>query len=275
MASSEKCSNFVSYKQKRLIQLEKDIIIDGQKLHYEESGDGKPLILMHGWGCNLATVRSIAATASLNRKVYNIDMPGFGQSPEPSTVWGVGDYADIIEKFITRMNIGRPILAGHSFGGRVAIMLASRGVGLDSLILIDSAGVKPHRKLSYYFKIYSFKASKAMMKLFMSKDAYEKRLEKIRKSRGSADYANSSPAMRAIMSKVVNEDLTPLLPSIKIPTLLIWGENDSATPIADAKKMERLIPDAGLVSFPNCGHYSFLDNPGQFKAVLLSFLSTR
>ena len=57
-------------------------------------------------------------------------------------------------------------------------------------------------------------------------------------------------------------------------TLLIWGENDTATPLADAKKMNRLLPDSGLVSFPGCGHYSFLDNPGQFAAVLSSFLNS-
>ena len=76
------------------------------------------------------------------------------------------------------------------------------------------------------------------------------------------------------MSKVVNEDLCHLMPEISAPTLLIWGENDTATPLSDAKKMERLIPDAGLVSFPGCGHYSFLDNPGQFAAVLNSFLKS-
>ncbi|MDE7369928.1 MAG: alpha/beta hydrolase, partial [Muribaculaceae bacterium] len=89
-----------------------------------------------------------------------------------------------------------------------------------------------------------------------------------------SDYRNSSPKMRAIMSKVVNEDLCHLMPEISAPTLLIWGENDTATPLSDAKKMERLIPDAGLVSFPGCGHYSFLDNPGQFAAVLNSFLKS-
>ena len=78
--------------------------------------------------------------------------------------------------------------------------------------------------------------------------------------------------MRRILSKVVNEDLSDRLSLIKAPTLLIWGENDTATPLKDAKKMEQLIPDAGLVSFPGCGHYSFLDNPGQFAAVLRSFL---
>ena len=80
--------------------------------------------------------------------------------------------------------------------------------------------------------------------------------------------------MRSILSKVVNEDLSSRLHLIKAPTLLIWGENDTATPLSDAKKMEKLIPDAGLVAFPGCGHYSFLDNPRQFAAVLKSFLAS-
>jgi pimeloyl-ACP methyl ester carboxylesterase len=80
--------------------------------------------------------------------------------------------------------------------------------------------------------------------------------------------------MRAVMSRVVNEDLCRYMPHIKAPTLLIWGEDDTATPLRDAKKMERLIPGSGLVSFPGCGHYSFLDNAGQFAAVLQSFLKS-
>lgn len=254
--------------------MEKDITIDGQQLHYEVSGEGAPMILMHGWGCSHATVKSIAATASLTHKVYNLDMPGFGDSPEPVGVWSVYDYANLVERFIQLEKINRPILAGHSFGGRVAIILASH-LPIDSIVLIDAAGIKPHRTLKYYFKVYSFKASKAIMRLFMSKAAYEKRVDAMRSKRGSSDYANATPRMRAIMSKVVNEDLTELLPKISAPALLIWGENDTATPMRDARLMEKLIPDAGLVSFQGCGHFSFLDNPLQFKAVLQSFLATR
>ena len=78
--------------------------------------------------------------------------------------------------------------------------------------------------------------------------------------------------MRAILSKVVNEDLKHLMPEIKAPTLLIYGEKDTATPVSDAKIMEKLIPGSGLVVFDGCGHYSFLDNPVQFRAVINSFL---
>ncbi|MDR1671718.1 MAG: alpha/beta hydrolase, partial [Alistipes sp.] len=86
------------------------------------------------------------------------------------------------------------------------------------------------------------------------------------------DYNAASPVMRGTMSKVVNEDLRRFMPLIQAPTLLVWGSEDTATPIGDAKIMERLIPDAGLVTFPGAGHYSFLDRPAQFAAVLDSFL---
>ena len=145
---------------------------------------------------------------------------------------------------------------------------------MDKLILIDAAGVKPRRSLKYYVKVYSFKLSKLFFKAVLGAEKAQARIEKERARRGSSDYRNASPKMRSIMSRVVNEDLCHLMPSIKAPTLLIWGENDTATPLSDAKKMERLIPDAGLVSFPGCGHYSFLDNPGQFAAVLNSFLKS-
>ena len=112
------------------------------------------------------------------------------------------------------------------------------------------------------------------MPLIYGKEGAQKRIDAMRAKRGSSDYNNASPMMRNILSKVVNEDLKHCMPKIQAPTLLVWGENDTATPLADAKIMERLIPNAGLVSFPGCGHYSFLDNPLQFAAVLRSFLKS-
>ena len=249
------------------------IDIDGVKLHYTVEGSGKPLILMHGWGCSHQTVASIAAVAAESHTVYNVDFPGFGESPEPPEVWGVEQYTRLIEEFARRLGLERPSLAGHSFGGRVGLLFASRG-DVDKLILIDAAGVKPRRSLKYYYKVYSFKLMKRLMRLIFGRQGAERRIEAQRARRGSADYASSSPRMRAILSKVVNEDLKSVMPSIKAPTLLIWGEDDTATPMRDARTMERLIPDAGLVSFPGCGHYSFLDNRGQFSAVLRSFLNS-
>lgn len=253
--------------------MESDIVIDGNiKIHYDKSGSGSPMILLHGWGCNHTTLASIAKVAAESHTVYNLDMPGFGQSPEPSEIWGVEQYTAMLEKFVKMMNIDKPILLGHSFGGRVAILYSSRNK-VEKIILVDAAGVKPRRSLKYYIKVYSFKAAKCLVNIMFDKDKAAGYIDRMRAKKGSADYAAASPMMRRILSKVVNEDLKSVMPRIEAPTLLIWGENDTATPIRDAKTMSRLIPDSGLVSFPGCGHYSFLDNPYQFAAVLRSFIN--
>ena len=251
----------------------KTIQLLGLNFHYTVQGEGAPIILMHGWGCNLTTLQSVEKVAMENHKVYNVDFPGFGESQEPSQVWGVEEYTQLIEQFVKAENIENPILLGHSFGGRVGILYSSRNK-VNKLILVDAAGVKPRRSLKYYFKVYTYKLGKKLMPLIYGKERAQQRIEAMRAKRGSSDYNNASPMMRAILSKVVNEDLKEKMPLIKAPTLLIWGENDTATPLRDAKIMERLIPNAGLVSFPGCGHYSFLDNPFQFAAVLRSFLNS-
>ena len=165
-------------------------------------------------------------------------------------------------------------MLGHSFGGRVGILYSSRHHDVDKLILVDAAGIKPKRSAKYYLKVYSFKLMKRWLYLTLGKKEAEARLDAMRAKAGSSDYANATPRMRAILSKVVNEDLKSVIPSITASTLLIWGENDTATPISDARYMEAHIPGAGLVAFPGCGHYSFLDNPMQFAAVLRSFLNS-
>ena len=230
--------------------MDKEFSTNGVNIHYTVAGEGVAVVLMHGWGCNTTTLASIENQLTPYFKVINIDFPGFGKSEEPLTVWGVEDYTVALESLLRAEGVNNPIMLGHSFGGRVGIVYASRN-DVRKLILVDAAGVKPRRSLKYYYKV----------------------LNRYRGKVGSSDYKQASSKMRAIMSRVVNEDLCHLMPKIKAPTLLIWGENDTATPISDAKKMESLIPDAGLVSFAGVGHYSFLENPHGFSAVLQSFLS--
>ena len=175
------------------------------------------------------------------------------------------------EEFLRIENIENPILLGHSFGGRVGILLSSRNK-VRKLILVDAAGIKPRHSMKYYVKVYTYKAVKHTLPAIFGKAKGEELLNRYRKRVGTSDYSSASVTMRQILSKVVNEDLTWALPKISCPTLLVWGTEDTATPISDARKMEKLIPDAGLVEFPGVGHYSFLENPYQFAAVINSFL---
>lgn len=253
--------------------MEKDIVIEDITLHYNETGpaDGANIVLMHGWGCNHTTLASIEKILNEKMHVYNIDLPGFGKSQEPNSVWGIEEYTRVIEQMIDKLGISNPILLGHSFGGRISILLSSRNQ-VNKVVLTDAAGIKPKRSMKYYTKVYSYKFLKHLLPLIFGNKKGNLILDKYRGKSGSSDYNQASPMMRAILSKCVNEDLKHVMPNISAPTLLIWGENDTATPLSDAKTMERLIPDSGLVSFPGCGHYSFLDNPIGYKAVLKEFL---
>ena len=247
---------------------------DNIDINITRQGEGEPVLLLHGWGCTGEIFKHIASVLSTAYTTYSFDFPGFGASDEPTEVWGVEKYTQMVEAFVKENGIERPALMGHSFGGRVSIVFASRNE-VSRLVLVDAAGVKPKRPLKYYWKVYTFKAMKWLCNTFLPKEKAQAIIDSRRKGAGSSDYNNASPMMRAILSKVVNEDLTHLMPAIKAPTLLVWGNLDTATPLSDAKTMERLIPDAGLVVAHGTGHFSFLENQGLFTAVIKNFFKIK
>lgn len=244
------------------------------EININVAGEGDPVLLLHGWGCSNEIFKQIQTVLATSYKTYNFDFPGFGKSDEPTEVWGTEEYTRMVEQFVQENHIERPALVGHSFGGRISIIFASRNE-TSRVVLVDAAGIKPKRPFKYYWKVYTFKTMKWLCNTFLPKKTAQAIIDKRRKGAGSSDYNNASPKMRAILSKVVNEDLTPLLPKIKAPTLLFWGNMDTATPLSDAKKMEKLIPDAGLVVAHGTGHFSFLENPGLFTAVMKNFFKIK
>ncbi|SDI30858.1 Pimeloyl-ACP methyl ester carboxylesterase [Alteribacillus persepolensis] len=248
-----------------------NIEIDGVKVNYHVSGEGANVVLLHGWGANIQAFAPVHQSLEKHFKVWSIDFPGFGESEEPPRPWSVGDYTNMLAAFLKQLDIQDPILIGHSFGGRVSIKYASSHP-VHKVVLVDSAGIKPKRSLKYYMKVYTYKTIKKLLKLPLIKRYEEDILTKVKGKVGSADYKNVSGTMQQTMVKVVNEDLRHHLSHIKASTLLVWGENDEATPVADAKLMEELLPDAGLVVLENAGHYSYLDKLNQFLLVLDSFL---
>lgn len=245
--------------------------INGGQVHYHCSGEGKDVILLHGWGANIDAFSPVHRNLEQHFKVWSLDFPGFGKSPEPAEPWSVDDYTNMLEQFIKQHGIERPILIGHSFGGRVSIRYASDR-DVHKVILVDSAGIKPKRKLKNQVKVYTYKTSKALLNLPGLKSRKEDILAKVKKKLGSTDYQNVSGVMQQTLVKVVNEDLRHYMPHIKVPTLLVWGEHDEATPVSDGKIMEDMIPDAGLVVLEGAGHYAYLDNTQEFLIILNHFL---
>ena len=126
---------------------------------------------------------------------------------------------------------------------------------------------------SQVIQIRSFKIGKKVLGFKPIKLIFPKALDSFKNKFGSADYKNASPIMKECMVSLVNEDLREWLPNIKAPTLLVWGEKDTATPIEDAMLMEKTIPDAGLVKIQNCSHYVFLEQPGYVNLIIKTFLN--
>lgn len=249
------------------------INIQNSKIHYTVDGTGPNIVMLPGWGCNTTHYQKIQTHLAQKFKVYAIDLPGYGLSAAPVEPWSTKNYAELIATFIDKLKITKPILFGHSLGGKIALYLnAKHLIASQKLILVSSAGIKTRKKLKYYCKIYFYKICKYIATLPLLRIKLEPKLESYRKKTGSQDYRNANGVMRATLVKLVNEDLRPLLPAIDAPTLLIWGENDTDTPLTSGQIMQQLIPQSQLIIFTKAGHFPFLDDFTKFTTSLDEFL---
>ena len=249
-------------------------MFEGVELAYTIEGEGDTIILLHGWGCDASIWGVTRDMLAKHFRVIAVDFAGFGRSAEPKSVWGVEEYTRSIETLVAHLGIERPTLVGHSFGGRVSILYASRN-SVARVVLTDAAGVKPRRSMTYYRKVYTYKLMKHTLPLLIGSRKAQMLLEQRRSRAASSDYNRATPMMRAILSKCVNEDLCSVMPKIGVPVLLFWGDNDTATPISDAHKMKSLIPDAGLVVAEGAGHFAMLEQPELWMGALQSFLNIK
>lgn len=248
--------------------------VAGLPIHYLATGRGKTITFLHGWGGEAASFGPVPTILADRFHSIVVDLPGFGRTPPPPAAWGTFEYADCLASFLRQIDVAPCALVGHSFGGRVSLALAARYPDLvEKLILVDSAGIVPHRGLNYYVKIYLVKTVRRLLALLPLERWREGVMRRLYRRIGSNDYnATGDPIMRGVLVRVVNEDLRELLPRIAAPTLLIWGDQDRDTPISDGRLMERLIPDAGLVVFEGAGHFAYLDRLDQFCRVLAHFV---
>lgn len=245
-------------------------------IHYIDEGRGDCVLLLHGWGARGETYRCLIDMLSPYCRVIAPDMPGFGESEEPSFAYDTARFAGFVEAFAEALSIKKAVVMGHSHGGRTALYLASHpsaDFSIEKLILIDSAGLIRKKSFSQKCKIARYKVAKFFLGNALAKRLSPDALERLRRKNGSADYAAASPVMRESMVKVIHDDLRPFLSEIKAPTLLLWGEADTDTPLSHAEIMEKEIPDCGLVAIPEGGHFSFLTDPDLTRRVLYSFLN--
>lgn len=259
-----------------------NLSVSGNPLAWYKTGNGKPLVILHGWGSQSAVMQVISDGIKNIRTSYLLDFPGFGHSPEPPEAWSVSDYANLTESWLNHVIPEQTFdLLVHSFGGRVAIKLLSGhdiSSRIDKIIFTGAAGMRPKRSASYYAKKYFAKSLKAPFKV-LPQSLEEKGLKRLRqtslwKKLGSSDYQQLSGVMRETFVKTVTEFLEEDLEKIDHEILLIWGKNDSATPLYQGEKMDSLLKNSALVTIEHAGHYAFLDQKAQFIAILKAYLKS-
>lgn len=252
-----------------------EITIRGKRVQYIDKGTGsKTVLILHGWGVDGSVYHLLTDHLSQYCRVVVPDFPGFGGSAEPDAPYSPADFADFVLEFTAALGIREVIAMGHSNGGRVLVHLLSREtcpLHITKAVLLDSAGIPAKHSLGYYWRVYTFKCVKWVAQLPPVRSLFPNAVEKARRKFGSSDYKQASPVMRQSMVIALKTDVTPLLSRIRVPTLLIWGKDDTATPLRDAKIMEQHIPDAGLVVLSG-GHFAFAESIGQCRRVLDSFL---
>ena len=247
------------------------------RVHHKQAGEGKPLLFLHGWDGQADSFAPISQAFAAKRRVYSLDFPGFGKSDTPSVPWDVTDYMNCLDKWMGMQNLSGCDIIAHSFGCRVSILLAAtHPERVGKLVFTGAAGLIPKRKASYYVKVYSYKCMKRIAKQagfsrFLKSLGWDVEA-KIRARAGSSDYRALPEVMRGTFVKVVNQDLKGYLKDVKASTLLIWGENDTETPLYFGNIMAEGIPDAGLVVFQNAGHFAYLEKSGDFIRIARVFL---
>ena len=248
------------------------------QIHRERRGTGgKRVLFLHGWGCTGALMKPVADPLSDSAEVMTIDFPGFGASDRPPEPWGVPEYAEAVRALLEEENFAPCSVVAHSFGGRVAIWLASAYPDLfEKIVITGGAGLKKPQTEASKKKSAEFQRKKALWEKVRAigplSGIAEKAEERLRQKYGSADYNALDEEMRKTFVKVISLDLGDRLGQIRQPTLLIWGDRDTETPLWMGQRMEREIPDAGLVILEGGTHFAYLEQAARFNTIVRTFL---
>jgi len=253
---------------------ENKINIQGIDLFYKTAGEGRPFLIIHGWGASSFSWMSIIEQmAGKGFKLIVLDLPGFGKTESPKKIWEIKDYADFVTEFVKEIGLEDYYLLGHSFGGGIALrMIAERKTEIKKLILCDAAVVRKER-LNLRQKISKVLANVGSGIVSRGTPVYSFFEKIVYKIAGADDYFRANPLMKEVFKKVVSEDLTHLLKEIDMPCLIIWGEEDRATPLKDAFLFNELIKGSELKIIKGARHNPYKTNPEEFAGAIISFLN--
>lgn len=248
------------------------VVVDSLLTHYETMGEGKLVLLLHGWGDTAAGLRGLqAALAKKNYRVVALDLPGFGGTQAPTTVWGLADYAQFAAHFLQKIKAGELwAVAGHSNGGAIAIRsLANGALKAERLVLIASAGIRGTHKGRVGAAFVAAKLGKVLASPLPG-PAKKALRRKLYQTAGSDMLV--AEHLQETFKKVVGDDVRADAAKLTLPSLLIYGEQDTATPVAFGEQFHELIAGSTLEILPGAGHFVHLDRPQDVVRAVQEFL---
>jgi pimeloyl-ACP methyl ester carboxylesterase len=229
-------------------------------------GPAPPRVLaLHGWRRSHGDFAAVLGPASKEGAcaAAALDLPGFGASPAPAAPWGSAQYAEVVVRVLEELAPGPSepvVLLGHSFGGRVAVCVAAARPDLVRALVLTGAPLirtgaarKPPAR---------FRLVRALRRARLVSEAA---LDRARKKYGSADYVAAEGVMRQVLVKVLAEDYSELLRGLRCPVELVWADDDTEAPLAVAKAVTRVVPQARLTVFAGAGHLTPLTVPEQIR----------
>ncbi|MDK2949133.1 MAG: hypothetical protein PWQ56_298 [Patescibacteria group bacterium] len=249
---------------------EKKVNINGIDVFYKIAGEGKPLLILHGWGGgSFSWMRIIEDLASNGFQLIVPDLPGFGKTEAPKEIWGISDYSKFVDNFIKEVGIKDASVLGHSFGGGIITKMENI---YGKIIFCDAAIIRKER-LSIRQKFSRFISrigKKIVSQNFFAYRFFEKATYFIS---GTYDYYSANPLMKDIFKKVISEDLSLMLGEIKNPCLIIWGDKDKITPTEDAYFLNKKIINSELKIIKNCGHNPHKTNFKELSEIIINYLN--
>lgn len=250
----------------------KQIVVDGILLNYyfynPKNKAKNTIIFLHGWRSDSSVWFKFLDDEKFNDyQVYLIDLPGYGKSEIPKEPFDLKKYAKVLNDFIKKTNIKKPIAIGHSFGGSLLIKLVSNYPHiLKAMVLIGASGIRKRNLKKTILKIFA----KLISPIFKPK--FMKRLRiYLYRMIGSDDYV-ATPYLKETYLNVIKEDLTSDLEKNNLKALLIWGNKDKDTPLYFALVMKDKIKNASLKIIENAGHFVFISHQKSVSDYIINFI---
>lgn len=244
------------------------VVVDGVLTNYTSSNPKakKTLVILPGWANTSQNWQAVIQNLPENYHYITLDLPGFGQSNFLPGTPNVPEYSDFVVAFIEKLKLNKPLILGHSFGGQVAMELSTRyPEKISSLLLLSPAGI---RIKTHYVKarVKFAKLIKSLKKITPT-PLYNYLLSKV----ASKDYLNAHSKQRDILNRILNFDLSTKLNQIKVPTHILWGDQDHVIPYM-GKFLAENIPDSKLTVLYGMDHLPHIRKPQEFAQQLSEIL---